>query len=124
MRSGAGGDEISTETRNNRYVAKVPIGYIHQPPIEQAVLATLNALGPDVVRIRYSFGTDWSGEPSIFFRIVLSDAASRPARLKEVSQRVALRLMNEVMSDEFGVHAYFNFRSESEQAALKEPDWN
>ena len=31
--------------------------------------------------------------------------------------------MNEVRSDEIGFHAYFNFRSESEQAKLNEPAW-
>ena len=64
-----------------------------------------------------------SGEPSIFFRILVSDAAGHPANLKDLAQRVALLLMNEVQTDEFGLHAYFNFRSESEQAALREPAW-
>lgn len=101
----------------------VPSGFVHQSQIEKAVHRAQKALADNVVRIRYSIGNDWTGDPSIFFRVVLSDAASRPGNLQKVAQRVKLRLMNEVRSDEIGFHAYFNFRSESEQAKLNEPAW-
>jgi len=38
-------------------------------------------LGPDIVRLRYTLGQDWSGESAIFFRIVLSERASRRDQL-------------------------------------------
>lgn len=101
----------------------VPSGFVHQNQIEKAVQRAQKALAPNVIRIRYSLGNDWTGDPSIFFRVVLSDTASRPSNLQKVAQRVTLRLINEVRSDEFGLHAYFNFRSESEQAQIKEPAW-
>jgi len=63
------------------------------------------------------------GYASIFFKIVLSDQSSGPAKLREVAQRVALTLMNEVKTDENGVHAYFNFRSQSEVAQMNDPAW-
>ncbi len=81
------------------------------------------ALAPDVVRIRYSVGSDWTGDPSIFFRIVLSDDASRNAQLSETAERVALTIRNEVDVEQLGLHSYFNFRTLSEQAELQEPAW-
>jgi hypothetical protein len=101
----------------------MPIRFVQQPPVEEAVVSVQRALAPDVVRIRYSFDDDWTGEPSIFFRILLSDAATRPGKRWEVAQRVTERLRDEVRSDEYGLHDYFNFRSESEQAELKDPAW-
>jgi hypothetical protein len=101
----------------------VPAGFVHQGKVEEAVRRAENALRPDVVLIRYSIGDDWSGDPSIFFRILLSDEASRPDRLQQVAQRVGERIVDEVRSDEFGFHAYFNFRSKSEQDKLQEPAW-
>lgn len=55
--------------------------------------------------------------------MLLSDDAVEPKRLQEVAQRVALKLDGEVQSENFGLHAYFNFRSKSEQDKLKEPTW-
>jgi len=98
-------------------------GFVDQREVEQAVQRARVALAPDVVRINYSFGSDWTGDPSIFFRVLLSDAASRPRNLPEIAQNVESCLMSEVRSDELGVHAYFNFRGESEQANLREPAW-
>jgi hypothetical protein len=76
-----------------------------------------------VVRIRYSLGSDWSGDPSIFFRVVVTDNASRKAQLRDLAQNVARTLNNEVKVEELGLHSYFNFRSLSEQATLEEPAW-
>lgn len=101
----------------------VPLGRVNQAQIASAVKSAEAALAPDVVRIRYSFGTDWTGDPSIFFRVVLSDDASRKTQLSETAQRVALTILNEVDAEQLGLHSYFNFRSLSEQAQLKEPAW-
>ncbi len=80
-------------------------------------------LGADVVHIKFEIGIDVMGFASIFFNIVLTDEASRPARLRDVTQHVALTLMNQLRTDENGVHAYFNFRSQSEAASMKDPAW-
>jgi hypothetical protein len=56
-----------------------PSGWVNQAQIASSVKRAEAALAPDVVRIRYSFGNDWTGDPSIFFRIVLSDDSSRKA---------------------------------------------
>jgi hypothetical protein len=51
----------------------VPAAVVHQSEIEKGVRAAEAALKPDVVRIRYDIGEDWSGQWAIFFRVVLSD---------------------------------------------------
>ncbi len=76
-----------------------------------------------MVLIRYSLESDWTGDPSIFFRVLLSDEAAKPTRLHGVAQRVAMNLEREVDVESFGLHAYLNFRSKSEQDNLKEPAW-
>lgn len=92
--------------------------------IESVVKRLEESLRPDVVSIRYSFGEDWYGKPSVFFRVLLSDDASKPRRLGKVSRKVRDKLFWEVPSDEFGLHSYTNFRSKSEQDELQDPDWS
>ena len=101
----------------------VPRGLVNQRDIASGVKRAEQALAPVVVRIRYSIGPDWTGDQSIFFRIILSDAASRPERLRKIVQRIESRILREVKAEELGLQTYFNFRSLSEQAELKEPSW-
>jgi hypothetical protein len=101
----------------------VPRGFVNQGQIDAGVERAMQALRPDVVRIRYSLGGDWKGDPSVFFRVVLSDEASREAQLSEVTERVARTMLNEVKVEESGLQWYFNFRSLSEQEELQEPAW-
>lgn len=96
---------------------------VNQQEVDAAVERAAQSLAPDVVRIRYSFGDDHTGDPSIFFRVVISDeAASRP-RLSDLARIVASTLRNGVKPDELGIHAYFNYRSLSEQSEFNEPAW-
>ena len=104
-------------------MVSVPSIFVHQGKIEKAVARSAKSLAPDVVRIRYSLGEDWSGSGAVFFRVVLSDNASRPNYLREIAKRVKSTVFSEVRPDELGLEAYFNFRSASEQAELKEPTW-
>ena len=102
---------------------RVPTGYIKQAEIATGTDAVAKEMAPDVVRIRYAIGEDWSGDPSIQFRVVLSDAASRGKNLFKIADRVRHRLEENVRPDEMGLIAYFNFRSKTEQDSLKEPAW-
>jgi hypothetical protein len=104
-------------------VPYVPIGFVNQQDIDAAVQRATKALAPTVVRIRYDFGPDWTGDPSIFFRIVLADEAAKRPKLSDLAQTVELILLREVKVEEQGLHAYFNYRSLSEQDNLKEPAW-
>lgn len=104
-------------------MAIVPKVFINQSEVDTAVQRAAKALTQSVVRIRYDLGTDWTGDPSIFFRIVLKDEAARKAKLNEIANEISLMLMREVKPDEHGLHSYFNFRSAEEQDKLKEPAW-
>lgn len=109
--------------RHNRFVAIVSSALVNQRKIRAGVERAAKALSPDVVRIRYDLGDDWMGNTSFFFRVVLTDRASRPENLGAVTERVSSRIMNEAKIDQTGLQAYFSFRSQSEQAKLKEPVW-
>ncbi len=64
-------------------------------------------------------------EPAIFFRIVLTDAASREDRLAEVAGRAASTLSNSIRPMEnWGLTPYFSFRSFSEQSIRNDPEWS
>ena len=93
-------------------------------PTEEQIEQIAKDLAPDVVRIRFNLGLDWSEDPAIYFRVVLSDAAAESDRLIGVTEMVEKRLF-----DEFGLWAsdllpYVRFRSQSEQAQLKEAKWD
>ncbi len=90
---------------------------------EEKVQQTARKFPDDVVRIRYSFDEDWSGDPAIYFRVVLSDDASRRERLWATSQRIRKALEQELQLNESDYLSYFNFRSKSEEDKLKEPAW-
>jgi hypothetical protein len=79
---------------------------------------------PDVVRIRYHTGFDWNGGPAVFFRILLSDHASRRENLGDITERVGRELSDEFLR--LGDSEYFpytTFRSKTEQDKLKDPQW-
>jgi hypothetical protein len=96
---------------------------VDQGKIRDGVRQAERALAPDVVRIMYAFAEDVQGNTSLFFRIVISDAVSRPAKLREATQRIITRVLKEIKAEELGLQTYFNFRSKSEQAMLRDPFW-
>jgi hypothetical protein len=55
--------------------------------IAAAVKRAERKLKPDVVRIRFNPGFDWTGDPSVFFRIVFSDDATRGMAASDHSTR-------------------------------------
>ena len=104
-------------------MAIVLSGFVHQQKIVKGIEKAAAALASEVVRIRYNFGEDWSGEDAVFFRVVLKDTATKRSQLREVAKRVSSIVLDEVKPQELGLQSYFNFRSESEQAELKEEAW-
>ena len=100
----------------------VPSAVTKQTEIQAAINAMERSLAPDVVRIRYEIGEDWSGQWAIFFRIVLTDDAAK-RRLREVATKVVWGLAGQLDFPGMGVFPYHNFRSVSEQAMLQEPAW-
>ncbi|MGA2595063.1 MAG: hypothetical protein ABSH32_34630 [Bryobacteraceae bacterium] len=100
----------------------LPSAINKQPQIDAAVTAVERLLAPDVVHIRYDIGRDWGGDWAIFFRVLLSDEASK-LRLRDVATQVVWRLADQLDFQALGVFPYHNFRSASEQAVLHEEAW-
>ena len=92
-------------------------------PTQEQVDQIARELAPDVVHIRMRVGHDWSEHPAIYFRVILSDEASQRDRLLEIIQRVRGKVRDELGFDALEHHPYFRFRSQSEQAQLRDPAW-
>jgi len=93
-------------------------------PTQAQVDRIARDLAPDVVRIRLNISQDWSNDPAIYFRVILSDEASRGDRLADVAARVRSKLFDELRLDELDHISYFRFRSQSEQSELREKAWD
>ena len=92
--------------------------------IQRAVADVEKSLGSDVVRIRYELSTNWCDEPAVYFRIILSDAASTTkTKVWEICNRVKDEIDERVDFGALGLARYHHVRSASEQAALKEEAW-
>jgi hypothetical protein len=103
------------------YIARA---FAQQAQLDEVLNALKPTLGPDVVSLRYSLGQDWSGDPAIFFRIVLSDRASRRDELLNAANRIEDAIVRYVEPlEQWGVLPYFSYRSHSEQAVLQEEAW-
>jgi hypothetical protein len=94
-------------------------------PTQEQVDQIARSLAPEVVHVRFNVAHDWSGDPAIYFRVLLSDeAAGHRERLVEVAGRVRQELSDGLGLAELDHISYFNFRTRSEQATLKEKAWD
>ena len=100
----------------------LPSAVAKQPEINAAISEVVGLLQPDVVYIRYEIGWDWSGDGAVFFRVLLSDEASK-TRLREVATKVVRCLAERLDFPSMGLLPYHNFRSASDQAVLREEAW-
>jgi len=100
-----------------------PAAIAKQPQINAEITEVVRLLAPDIVHIRYDIGQDWSGDWSIFFRVLLSDEASRENNLRRVTKQVVGKISERLDFSGLGLIPYFNFRSQSEQAEMREPAW-
>lgn len=105
-------------------MAVIPSGYVNQKQLASDIERAKQRLGPEVVRVTYSVGADTSGEPSIFFWIVLTDSASDEQTLADVIGQISGILFEELRPYEnWGLRPYFSFRSQSEQANRDDLAW-
>ena len=76
---------------------------------------------PGVVKWRYTFDNDWSGDPAIFFWVTLTEEASESANRREAKDAFIATINNHVdLAGDWDLIPYYNFRSQSEQAELKD----
>jgi hypothetical protein len=112
--------------RDNVDMAMLPLRFVRQEELDQEVKKCVDKLpAEEVVRVRYSLGEDWSGDPAIYFRIVLTDEASREERLGDVTHGIRQTIDGELRPyQNWGLLPYFSFRSASEQAVRHEAEWS
>jgi hypothetical protein len=109
--------------RNNEGVS-ITRAFIHRAELDQAVNDIRPELGPDVVDLTYTLGEDWSGEPAVFFQIVLSDEASRRDHLYKATSEIQTTIVRRIEPlEQWGVLPYFSYRSQAEQAVLQGKPW-
>ena len=96
---------------------------IASAPTQEQVDAIARELAPDVVRIRFKADFDWYGDPALHFRVILSDEASRSDGALDTTQKIRERVKEGLKLSYEERLPYFRFRSESEQAKMKEAIW-
>ena len=105
-------------------MSETAVGYISTKQISNEIDRVIPTLGPEVVKVKYRIGPDTGGDPSIRFKIVLTDEACREGNLMRVSRRVEGILLDELHPYEnWDMHLYTSFRSHSEHLAINDPSW-
>jgi len=101
------------------YIAKA---FAHQTQFSAAIAQV--ALPPQVQSVTQTLGTDWNGEPAVFFEVTLADNSVPRPQLLAFTKEVSHAIINQIRPLEvWGVLPYFDFLTQSEQARIKEPTW-
>jgi len=102
----------------------MPRAHRYEDQFAAAVAEVAKALPPEVVRVRYEFREDWVGEPSVFFKILMVDGAFKRGKMALLSREIS-RVFDQKLEpeEEWGIHAYFEYRSTSTQERMQEPAW-
>jgi hypothetical protein len=103
----------------------VPTGFINQTEVEKAVDQFIRTLGPEVVRVRWNIGDDWSGDPALYFRVVLADSVAVDRKtFIDAAERVRETFFEKLQPlENWGLFPHVNFRSNAENAQLSDPKW-
>ena len=101
----------------------LPPAISREKEIAQIVSEAEAELRPNVERIRWEIGQDWTGDWAIFLRVVLSDATVRKRNWSKVAAKVETRLLEKLPTDELGVLPYVHFRSQAETVEMPEKAW-
>jgi hypothetical protein len=93
--------------------------FLQESEFQAAIARAAEQLAPDVVEIRASLGENWRGDESVFFTVILADAATTRDRLLPVSDRAEMFIEMQVEPwEHWGVRPYYKFRSQAEQADI------
>ena len=101
---------------------QVPVAASKQEAVKAAIDEVVEAFAPNVIYIRYNFDEDWIGDPAIYFRVLLSDEASKEENRHTIAVRIRRMLDDRLDFREMG-YSYVRFRSLSEQQMMKDLDW-
>lgn len=102
----------------------IPTRYIDTTEVEQAIDTFIKSLGPEVVRVRYNVGDDWTGEPALYFRVVLADSAATDRKtFFESAERVRRALREQLRPlEHWGLFPHASFRSKADDK-INDPKW-
>ncbi|MFN0106236.1 MAG: hypothetical protein ACKV2U_29615 [Bryobacteraceae bacterium] len=101
----------------------IPRGYISLEKLDEEIERAKQKLGPEVVRVRYNVGVNMWEDPAIYFRVVLTDSASREETLADVAEQIERLFSDELhLIENWGLKPYFSFRNQSEQAKREHLD--
>jgi hypothetical protein len=100
-------------------------GFIDETVVAKAVDQVIAKLGPEVVRVRYNIGEDWTGEPALYFRVVLADSVAVDDKtFVDTAERVRATLWEQLQSlENWGLFPHLSFRSNTEQTELNDLKW-
>ena len=105
----------------------VPGGLVHYRLLDAEIESAVSKLReqcPEVAAVAYSLREDSLGEPSIFFRVALTDEATIENIVNGITNRIETLLMDEVRPIEnWGLRAYFNYRRHSEYQDRMDTPW-
>jgi hypothetical protein len=115
--------EVTPSQMRDSEVVYIARAFAQQAQLDEAINEIIPTLGPDVARLRYGLGKDWTEDPAIFFSIVLSDRASRRDQLQNATSQIEDAIMQRLEPvEQWGVLPYFSYRSLAEQAARQEEE--
>ncbi len=81
--------------------------------IEDMVKAALFALSPDLISLEFNITEDHSGDPAIFFSMVVADGIATGDFSRVFRMQNAIDMI--VEPEEYGLQSYHNIRSKAEQ---------
>jgi hypothetical protein len=84
-------------------------GFINETEVAKAVDQVIANLGPEVVRVRYNIGEDWSGDPALYFRVVLADSMAVDRKtFIDAAERVRSTIWEQLQSlENWGLFPHF-----------------
>lgn len=102
----------------------VPTGWVNQAQLGDIIAEAAKQLGPEVVNVAYRLGSDSTGVPALFLRILLADDYVQEETIADLTGRIAGTLFDIIRPIEnWGLRPYINFWSKSEQDRRRDPDW-
>jgi hypothetical protein len=102
----------------------LPKGITEREKLDAVIAEIEPMLGEGVVRLKHTVEDDWFGRPSVVFRVLLTDRASKPPRLHKIATRVKKIIEEQVdPRNAWDLIPYFHFRNQSEQKMLKDKTW-
>jgi hypothetical protein len=94
--------------------------FTHQAQFYEAVDRL--ELPSQVRNVSTALGTDWGGEPAVFFELVLADGTFSSAQAGEFTRKISHEIIRQIRPlEDWGVLPYFDFPTQSEHARMAEP---